>query len=370
MTMKNTWQIKRWWHLMGAACAIGSLLLAQPSAAQDAEEEVRRAEREAKRAEVAAARAELAAKAKELAMLERELVDEEVERKMVIRSLDGLDTQVQVIVERVVDGLNGDGRPKLGVLLGGNSGDFKVIGVSPDGGAEAAGIKPGDKLLAINGQALGSGVTIGQTLESVEAGDTVTVLVERDGEEQSFDVATTASVSIMALEAEMAPHIAKMQVELEGLESLQALESLESLEGLEALQALETEFAELEHEFIILSEDVKGEAFEFRMGGLFALGSGSELVSNHAGLAPYFGTEDGVVVLRIDPDNPLGLMDGDVVLAIEGQDVSRPVDLGRAMMDAEPGAEIDLQIMRSKRMETLTGEVPASSFSHSWHEKP
>ncbi len=307
------------------------------------EREERRAEREATLLEIEAARAELAEKARELATLERELISEEQDLQMIVETaLDAAESSVNIVIERMTSGELRDETPKLGVLLAGRR-DFEVVGLTPGGGAEAAGVMPGDRLLAVNGTQLSRRVSAADALKGLTAGDEVLVLVDRDGEELSFDVTTSESKNSMRFVFEDSPAVAGLGIDFERIES--------DLEG-------------VEREFHVLSNSGDSQSFSygFRMPGLFALGGDSEMISNHEGLADYFGTADGILVLKIDPENTLGLLDGDVVLSVEGQEVSRPVDMGRAMLDLEPGEPVRLEVMRDRRMTEVAGQVPESRF--------
>ncbi|QKK01169.1 MAG: PDZ domain-containing protein [Pseudomonadota bacterium] len=87
------------------------------------------------------------------------------------------------------------------------------------------------------------------------------------------------------------------------------------------------------------------------------------MISNHAGLERYFGTADGVVVLRIDSGNELGLEDGDVVLSIDGEAVSRPVDIALALL-GRSGETASLEVMRDGERITIEAELtePQAGF--------
>ena len=91
-------------------------------------------------------------------------------------------------------------RPKqafLGVLIARHDEDgIRVAGVSPDSGAEVAGIETDDVIVAIGEESLlGSDwplkILYG-VLDDTSPGDSVELVVLRDGEEHRFDVATTA----------------------------------------------------------------------------------------------------------------------------------------------------------------------------------
>ena len=68
-------------------------------------------------------------------------------------------------------------------------------------------------------------------------------------------------------------------------------------------------------------------------------------------LGKYFGTQQGVLVLEVDTNNKLGLQDGDVIIAINDQDVKSPKDVVKTMSSFKTDAKIKIEIIREK--ETL-----------------
>lgn len=70
--------------------------------------------------------------------------------------------------------------------------------------------------------------------------------------------------------------------------------------------------------------------------------------------------EKGALVSGVAPDSPAaraGLAVGDVVLTLDGRPVERPRDLSRAVADIEPGARVELGVLRDGRRETVTAQV-------------
>ncbi len=318
------------------------------------------AEREQLRAELESARAELAEAARRMARLQRRLVESDGSIEVMIEgaragatglvdieALEGKNIETIVINDPVIrgkfPGLRAhEGRPRLGILVGADDDGYEILGVTPGSGAESAGLKRGDRVVAVNGRDVtGDDVTIPQALEGAEVGATVPVTVERDGEPIELQIETSAPDHSLRVFAHRFG---------DGGEAMAHSEALR--EGLE----------EMEREIIVMHE--RGDApmvrFAPRLPGLFVLGGNSDLISNHEGLAPYFGTGEGVVVLRIDNDNPLTLADGDVVLSVDGEPIDRPVDLGRAMLEREPGETVVLEVMRNGVLTQLEGEVPQS----------
>src|SRR5690606_14926131 len=82
-----------------------------------------------------------------------------------------------------------------------------------------------------------------------------------------------------------------------------------------------------------------------------------ELVPMTSGLARYFGTEDGLLVVRAPSDDSIGIEDGDVTLAIGGRPPSSPEHAIRVLASFDPGETIEFSIMREGARETIEYEV-------------
>ena len=324
------------WLMALALLGGGSPLMAQ-------EDEPDSAERDELRQQIQQARDEMAEAARRMARLQRELGagDSRVE----ILRLRG---EAPEAGERAAPVWFGDHEdlvlgkfpPRLGVLLGGPGSDSanKVIGLTPGGGAEAAGIEQGDRLVSVNGNPVAEGApeSIREALKEIVAGNSVPVVIERDGERLDFEVETSS--------------IAR-DVRVFGLRSTPE------------------DGEEFEREIVIMRPDgplgLSGDAprllkppFPPRAPLFSVLGHDSDLISNHAGLERYFGTADGVVVLRIDPDNDFGLRDGDVVLRLDDEAINRPVDLGRLLLGHDPGDEVVLEVMREGVLTQIPATIP------------
>jgi S1-C subfamily serine protease len=83
-----------------------------------------------------------------------------------------------------------------------------------------------------------------------------------------------------------------------------------------------------------------------------------ELVSVDKDLGEYFGTTEGVLVVRAPRDTSLHLRSGDVILAIDGRKASNPAQAMRILRSYETGESFDIQIMRQKRRTTVTARIP------------
>jgi uncharacterized iron-regulated protein len=80
----------------------------------------------------------------------------------------------------------------LGARLTEKEGECRVGSLTPQGGAEKAGIKRGDVLLQVNGQPIKSVADVRLTLWEKRAGEHVEVLVRRGRTDQHFNVELTA----------------------------------------------------------------------------------------------------------------------------------------------------------------------------------
>jgi len=303
------------------------------------------ADRAQLRAEIQEARTQMAEAARRMARLQRQLGGEERQVE-IMRFIDGesngsapdapawLGDSGEFVLRKLP--------PRLGVLLGGPGSDAsnQVIGLTPGGGAEAAGIEQGDRLVSVNDKSVAEGdpQSVRDALEGIEAGTSVPVIVERGGQQLTFDVETTSVVrDVRVFGLRSAPDTGEFEREVE---------------------------REIEREIVIMRPDRPMPPVPPRhlRAPLFSvLGHDSDLINNHAGLEPYFGTAEGVIVLRIDPENTFGLRDGDVVLRLDDETVDRPVDLGRLLLVRDPGDEVVIEVMRENVLTQIPATIPDRS---------
>lgn len=87
------------------------------------------------------------------------------------------------------------------------------------------------------------------------------------------------------------------------------------------------------------------------------LTAGLRLAEIDPALGEYFNTDRGVLVLKAKPDNALQLQVGDVVLNLQGTAVNSPADFMRALREFEPGEELQIDIKRKRKSQTLSPVV-------------
>jgi predicted metalloprotease with PDZ domain len=212
-------------------------------------------------------------------------------------------------------------KPMLGVLIGerGPNGGLLLHGVTPGGGAAAAGMLAGDEIISVNDVDLTDArramARLQETMSSVTPGDSVAVGYQRDGSLLRADVSTQAK-----------------GVFITGMTGAPA--------GSVDVEVLETRSGMTSHM-----------ARAIRVAGP----GGLRLESITGDLAAYFSVESGVLVLAA-PDGPDGepgpLKAGDVLLAVDGEQIRHPADGFRTLMGGRHAAdgcsaELTVEVMRN-----------------------
>jgi C-terminal processing protease CtpA/Prc len=328
------------------------------------------------REELSRAHRELREASREVARAHRELARIE-ERKHAIRYINLGDRSV------------------IGVILGPETEQgVEIIGVSPDGPAEKAGLQQGDIMQSIRGIDLtGQGEAsareaISHVMEDVGEGEELAVGVLRDGEAWEFLLTPEkreprAWQSMIRIPSAVAPESAEIIIERIEVPEIDE-------EALAAqMKALEEQVSQLEYAFVPPHEEdlLIHEEYDFDLHEMSELGEhamreahvwfgmplaqGLELTAINPGLGEYFKTERGVLVVKAREDNPFSLQSGDVVLEIGAVTVDTPADMMRALRELVPGNEIKIVIKRDRRNKTLEVAVPENRFgfrySHGSH---
>ncbi|MEE4217310.1 MAG: PDZ domain-containing protein, partial [Xanthomonadales bacterium] len=288
--------------------------------------------------------------------------------------------------------LNLGDRPVIGVVLGeeGPAG-IELVGVSPDGPAEAAGIQSGDIMVSINGtdltgSAKGAKPKVFAVMEASKAGDPIEIVVERDGQPMSFAVVSEVREPASWQSLVRIPEITTVE-RIEGgpgerrfvIEStvVPELDEEALAERLELLKerlddkdfylhagSLPQELdGDYEFEFSGDYSDFAGHAFS-SANVWFGMpqAQGLELATVNEGLGAYFKTDRGVLVLKAKEDNAYQLEAGDVILKIGASEVKSPSEMMRALREIEPGEEVEIEIKRQRRNKTLKVEMPENRF--------
>jgi S1-C subfamily serine protease len=221
----------------------------------------------------------------------------------------------------------------------------KIDAVTPGGPAEKAGIKAGDIIAKFNGTSLagvspedaddsGPGMRLVDLAHQLEPGDTVRVEYRRGSD--------TKSATLVA-------------EDLSGHAWTGVLPRM-------AIPSPRFEMGEL-GPMALLGE---GNSFNFCFGDSWCE---LDLVTLNADLGEYFGTREGILVVKAPADSALPLKSGDVILSIGGRKPTSPAHAMRILRSYDTGEAVSIEIMRHERRQTLSWTVPESS-ERNWRRTP
>ncbi|HEY8540478.1 MAG TPA: PDZ domain-containing protein [Steroidobacteraceae bacterium] len=281
---------------MSVACAMLAckFALGQPAIAAEPEQRQERAQEDQER-KLEAARKRLEEAAREVAELSMAMSADIMPRASTIISRRMPRAMLGIAIRSTYDGEG-----------------VEILSVSPGGPAAEAGLKAGDVLIELNEKSLkkdGSQTPHEKLLaimENVDPDEKVKVRYLRDGK--------PATATVVARRAErfaMAPFVRE-------LNHLPAIEFLRSPRG---------------------------------------FGS-AELVALTPKLGQYFGTDQGLLVVRAPNDSRLQLEEGDVILDIDGR-VPRNVSHALQILGSyRPGEKLKMNVMRMKKRMTIDITIP------------
>src|SRR5438105_6649267 len=223
----------------------------------------------------------------------------------------------------------GDNRARIGVVLRTDADaetdkvGAKIEGVSPGGPAEKAGLKVGDIITKFNGTALGG----------LKAGN---------------DEESGPGRKLIALARRLEPGDTVRLEYRRGNDTKQATLVAEDLGG---------DFhMEMPGPMVMPRTPMPGMDFEFSFGEPWG---DLELVSLNPDLGEYFGTKEGILVVKAPADSSLSLKAGDVILSIGGRKPSSPSHAMRILRSYEKGETVSLDILRKQKRMTVSWKVPS-----------
>ncbi len=207
----------------------------------------------------------------------------------------------------------------------------RVIEVSPGGPAAEAGVHPGDVIMALNGTpTTGSrgARDLVERMEGVEPDSKVSLKLLRAGKPLSLTVTARPVYGGFAWTAPGA----------------------------------------VGHE-----TRIRGDSITFGGGPDGGCGpfSGLELAALSPGLGQYFGTHEGVLVVRaLHAGEGFPLQDGDVILSIDGRVPQDGLRAIRILCSYQPGEKVHLKLMRQKKGLDVEVSVPEQPRDRSGHAMP
>jgi hypothetical protein len=107
----------------------------------------------------------------------------------------------------------------------------------------------------------------------------------------------------------------------------------------------------------MLAPGAKMEGFSFCYGDSWC---DLDLVSLNPDLGTYFGTSDGVLVVKSSADSALPLKGGDVILTIGGRKPTSPSHAMRILRSYDAGETVSIDVMRKQKRITVSWKVPAN----------
>jgi membrane-associated protease RseP (regulator of RpoE activity) len=244
------------------------------------------------------------------------------------------------------------GRPRLGVIVktdrdpATDSIGAVLEAVTPEGPAAKAGLQSGDVVVTFNGQRLvvGTGSPGERLIDlagKMEEGDTVRIAIRRGKEAKTVTV---------------------VPKKVDDLAYAFGYGGIADSAMDRARRALERT--------MVVAPRVDGRTdpmvWSIRESARW---SDMELTTLDANLGGYFGTTEGLLVVRAPKDSLLGLRSGDVILRIGGRVPSSPSHAIRILRSYEAGDEVRLEVMRNKRQTEVKAVVPQRERGMFWEEK-
>ncbi|WP_158549236.1 PDZ domain-containing protein [Lysobacter silvisoli] len=256
-------------------------------------------------------------------------------------------------------------RPLLGVVLGSDEQrGARIVAVTPDSAAARAGLRSGDRIVAIDGQAPAAG-SDGRTrlaatraaLDSLDVKTPVAIDYERDGRKQSVKVTPRMGDQVLVFNGD------EGQVFTPGGDVVMRRFELDR----DGVREYATELAEI----ATINRQVRADLAQLRTPlckdgdddcRLPALveafrWNGLNLASVDNGLGRYFGTERGVLVLSAGNELS-GLQPGDVIRSIDGKTVNTPREAMDALRARPEGSEVAVSYLRDRKDGSVKLKAP------------
>jgi S1-C subfamily serine protease len=105
-------------------------------------------------------------------------------------------------------------------------------------------------------------------------------------------------------------------------------------------------------------EGMPGGAMRVWVGGPLA---DLELAPLNPDLGQYFGASEGVLVIDVPKDSPLGLKGGDVLLTIDGRKAASPGQAHRILQSYDGDEAVKFEVLRNRKKTTVAGKLPKAT---------
>jgi len=261
-----------------------------------------------------------------------------------VREVERLSSQLGArFGDRFVRGPMTQPRAMLGVQISSTErgGGAHVMAVSPGGPAEAAGIKQGDVIVAIDGKDISKADNpdreLVESMRGKEPDRKVKVRLSRDGKTREVEVTPRAAPQVFAFRGP------------DDVEKRFRFVTPGRPGGPGPLPGPGS--------FNLRVDPPDGPEGDGRWERGVPL-AGMELATVSERLGRYFGSKDGVLVVRAGGNEAFKLQDGDVILKIDGREPNSASHATRILRSYQRGEKMQLTIMRDHKTQNLDVTLP------------
>lgn len=234
---------------------------------------------------------------------------------------------------RVARGFMGENRGRIGVIVRTDANaesdkiGAKIEAVTPGGPADKAGLKVGDIITKFNGTSLGGvpsdddeesgpGKKLVELAHQLDPGDTVQIEYRRG----------TDSKKATVVAAKLGD--GRFRIEM-GDPGMMVMPPMPDMHDMPDMMFLMSPWGDL------------------------------KLVSLNPDLGDYFGTKEGILVVKAPADSSLPLKGGDVIISIGGRKPASPEHAMRILRSYDKGETVSIEILRKQKRLTVAWKVPS-----------
>lgn len=223
----------------------------------------------------------------------------------------------------------------------------KVVDNSP---AAAAGLRDGDVIVKLDGEAITSSRKLTRLISEIAPDHQVRLTIVRGGNEQDV-TATIGKRPTPEFENGNFTFTTPMgKLDLEKLREMAPLAKIPEFK----------DFPKGEMPKVFTTPDGEGKAFVWRSGGGRQIGIAGYPMTKQLG--ERFGVESGVMINNVREDSPAakaGLKAGDIIVEVDGKAIKGDIDLIKAINSKKEG-DVQLTIVRDRNRQTISVTPEAS----------
>lgn len=205
-----------------------------------------------------------------------------------------------------------------GFMASAEEAGWQVLTVIPDSGADQAGLMEGDLIIAVDGQKTGAGgIELKNLTKQAKAGEQSKFKIIREGKTKTLKITPQKRT----LSDAVLPPIPPIPPTVGGLYEIITMDG----DGIMSPH--------------IIMRHKKLQSW---------LGEQHQFIAVNPGLETYFGTDKGVLIVHVDANNKLALAEGDVILSINGEQVTTPKQAVKALSALKLSDGFNIEVMRKK----------------------